>query len=211
MLRTQIEQALRQKNIRQLLENARVRMEEEEYPLALQKVASIFAIDPENSDAKAMKERIERSRTERQVEDWFQFVREQLEGNRFSQARQGLQEVLRLDSSNTQARQMLAEIEQTEQEIGKVREEKQRLYDSAAAAYRAGEIGNALTCLERALATAPVLRRFHPARPIWTSNAKPFMRRFAASAMVRGRLTTKDANICWRAMWAAPWKFAKST
>ena len=161
-LRAQIEQALRQKNIRQLLENARVRMEEEEYPLALQKIAGIFAIEPENSDAKAMKEQIERLRTERQVEDWFQFVREQLEGNQFSQARQGLQEVLRLDSSNTHARQMLAEIDQTEQEIGKVREEKQRLYDSAAAAYRAGEIGNALTCLERALATAPVLRKFLP-------------------------------------------------
>ena len=55
-LRTRIEQALRQKNIQQLLENARVRMEEEEFPLALQKIARLFAIDPENTAAKTMKE-----------------------------------------------------------------------------------------------------------------------------------------------------------
>ncbi len=154
-LRTQIVEARRQKQIRQLLDNARIRMEEEEYPLALQKIAAIFAIEPENADAIALKERIERLRTGHEVEDWFQFVRRHLEANQFSPARQGLQEVLRLDSSNTQARQMLAEIEQTEQEIGKVREEKQRLYESAIAAHRNGEMGNALNCLERALSIVP--------------------------------------------------------
>ncbi len=160
-LRIEIQEALRQKNIQRLLENARIRMEEEEYPLALQKIAGVFAIDPENADAKAMKGRIERLRTEQQVRDWFQLVGEHLESDRFGQARRGLEEVLHLDSSNTHARQMLAEIDQTELEIEKVREEKQRLYESAVAAHRNGEIGNALACLEKALALTRRGTRWH--------------------------------------------------
>jgi hypothetical protein len=151
-LRVEIEQAIRQRHIERLLENARVRMAEEEYPLALQKIAGIFAIDPGNTDAQTMKEQIERLRDEQRIEKWFAFVREHLDGNLFAKAREGLQEVLRLDGSNTRARQMLAEIAQTEQEIGKVREEKQRLYENAVTAHGNGERGNALKYLERALA-----------------------------------------------------------
>ena len=151
-LRIQIEQAIRQKTIRQLLENARIRMEEEEYPLALQKVADVLAYDPNHIDALALKDQIERLRSEHQVENWFRLVREHLDNNLFSQARQGLQEILKLDSSNTQARQMLAEIDHTEQDISKTRDEKQKLYESAVSSYRNGDISNALTRLERVLA-----------------------------------------------------------
>jgi serine/threonine-protein kinase len=154
VLHIQIEQALRQKNIRQLLENARVRMEEEEYPLAIHKVEDVLAIDPANIDAQTLKEQIERRRDENQLSHWFQLVREYLDNNLFGQARQGLQEILKIDSSNTEAREMLAAIDQTEQEIVKSREEKQRLYESAVEAYRNGEISTALSQLERSLAIA---------------------------------------------------------
>jgi len=154
VLRTQIEQALREKNIRQLLENARIRMDEQEYPLALQKVASILSLDPENRDAQALRSHIERLRGENQVESWFRVVQEQRDNNQFGQARQGLQEILKLDSANTQARQLLGEIDQSEQEMSRIRDEKQRLYEGAVAAYRGGEISTALSGLERALAIA---------------------------------------------------------
>jgi serine/threonine-protein kinase len=154
VLRTQIEQATREKNIRQLLENARIRMDEQEYPLALQKVASVLSLDPENRDAQGLRSHIERLRGETQVESWFRVVQEQRDNNQFGQARQGLQEILKLDTANTQARQMLGEIDHNETEMNRIRDEKRRLYEGAVAAYRDGEISTALSGLERALAIA---------------------------------------------------------
>ena len=172
VLHIQIEQALRQKNIRQLLENARIRMEEEEFPLALHKVEDALALDPANMDAQTLKEQIERRRDENQLTHWFRVVREQLDHNLFRQARQGLQEILKIDSSNTEAREMLAAIDQTEQEIVKSREEKQRLYESAVDAYRNGEISSALTQLERALAIAR--RSAHSSSPDLDAQCQSF-------------------------------------
>ena len=51
LLRIQIDQAIRQKSIRQLLESARTRLEEDEFPLALQKIQEVLEIDPDNPDA----------------------------------------------------------------------------------------------------------------------------------------------------------------
>lgn len=64
VLRIQIEQSLRQKTIRQLLERARTRMEEEEYPLAPQKLGDVLHIDPNNLDAQHLRSQIERLRGE---------------------------------------------------------------------------------------------------------------------------------------------------
>ena len=46
---------------------------------------------------------------------------------------------------------MLAEIDRVEQESIKVREEKQRLFQSAVTSYQSGEISTALSKLERVL------------------------------------------------------------
>jgi len=151
VLRMQIEQSIRQNNIRQLLENARTRMEGEEHPLALQKLGEVLALDPNNADALTMRAQIERQRSEKQIEGWFRLAEEHRQNQLFSQARQSLQEVLNIDSTNTRARTMLAEISQSEQEIVKFREEKQRLYEGAMASYRNGEISSALSKLERGL------------------------------------------------------------
>jgi serine/threonine-protein kinase len=154
VLHVQIEQALRQKSIRQLLENARIRMEEEEFPLALHKVEDVLALEPDNADAQALKQQIESRRNETQLSQLFGLVREHLDHNLFGSARQGLQEILKIDSSNTEAREMLSSIDQTEQEILKNREEKQRLYESAVDSYRKGDTSVALASLERALVIA---------------------------------------------------------
>lgn len=152
VLRIQIEQSLRQKTIRQLLESARTRMEEEEYPLALQKIGDVLHIDPNNLDAQHLRSQIERLRGEKQIDNWFRLVAEHRDNQLYSQARQGLEEVLKIDSSNTEARRMLAEIDHVEQDSIKVREEKQRLFQSAVTSYQSGEISTALSKLERVLA-----------------------------------------------------------
>ena len=151
VLRMQIEQSIRQRSIRQLLESARTRMEGDEHPLALQKLGEVLQLDPNNADALSLRTKIERQRSEKQIEGWFRLVEEHRQNQLFSQAKQGLQEILKIDSTNTRARTMLAEIDKTEQEISKFREEKQRLYDSAMDAYKDGEISTALSKLERGL------------------------------------------------------------
>jgi serine/threonine-protein kinase len=151
VLRIQIEQSLRQKTIRQLLESARTRMEEEEYPLALQKIGDVLHIDPNNHDAQHLRSQIERLRGEKQIDNWFRLVAEHRDNQLYSQARQGLEEVLKIDSSNMEARRMLAEIDRVEQDSIKVREEKQRLFQSAVTSYQSGEISTALSKLERVL------------------------------------------------------------
>jgi serine/threonine-protein kinase len=151
VLRIQIEQAVRQKTIRQLVESARTRMEEEEFPLALQKVQDVLNIDPSNVDALSIRGQIERHRSEKQVENWFRLVREHLDNQSYSQARQCVQEVLKINSSDTRAREVLGEIDRTEQEFIQVREEKQKLYQGALESYQSGEISSALSKLERVL------------------------------------------------------------
>ena len=48
MLRAQIDQQARKKTLAQLLDSARARYEEEEYPLALQKIHEVLQLDPTN-------------------------------------------------------------------------------------------------------------------------------------------------------------------
>jgi serine/threonine-protein kinase len=151
VLRIQIEQAVRQKTIRQLIESARTRVEEEEYPLALQKVQDVLNIDPSNADALSIRAQIERHRSEKQVDNWFRLVREHLDNQSYSQARQCVQEILKINSSDTRAREVLSEIDRTEQEFIQIREEKQKLYQGALQSYQNGEISSALSKLERVL------------------------------------------------------------
>jgi serine/threonine-protein kinase len=151
VLRMQIEQSVRQREIRSLLEDARKRMESDEHLLALQKLGEILALEPNNGDALAMRAQIERQRSEKQIEGWFRLAEEHRKSQLFSQARQSLQEILNIDSTNTRARTMMAEIDQTEQDLARFREEKRRLYEGALASYRSGEISTALSKLERGL------------------------------------------------------------
>ncbi|HWB97205.1 MAG TPA: protein kinase, partial [Bryobacteraceae bacterium] len=151
VLRIQIEQAVRQKTIRQLLDSARTRLEEEEYPLALQKIQEVLDIDPQNVDATNLRAETETLRSKTQIESWFRLVRQHIDNQSYGQARQGLQQILKLNANDTQARALLAEIDRKEQEIVKLRTEKESLYQSAVGSYQNGEISAALSKLERIL------------------------------------------------------------
>jgi serine/threonine-protein kinase len=151
VLRIQLEQGMRERTIRQLLDSARTRMEEGEYPLALQKIQDVLNIDSTNMDALHLKKQIERQRSEKQIENWMRLVREHLDNRLYSQARQGLQEILKINSTHAKARELIAEIDRTEQQAAKIKEEKQKLYDAALTAYRNGQISTALSKLEHIL------------------------------------------------------------
>ena len=151
VLQLQISQAIRQKSIRQLLDSARTRREEDELPLALQKIGEVLEIDPENADALALRSDIEKERSERQIENWFRLAEQHLHHHSFPQARQALQEVLKVDAANARAREILLDIDRREQEIARIRAEKEQLYKAALSSYQNGEISSALSKLERVL------------------------------------------------------------
>jgi len=151
VLRLQINQAIRQKSIRQLLESARTRREEDEFPLALQKIQEVLDIDPENADALALRSDIEKEGSERQVENWFRLVEQHVHHHSFAQAKQALEEILKADAHNSRARELMVEVGRREQEISRLRAEKEQLYQAALSSYENGEISSALSKLERVL------------------------------------------------------------
>jgi len=151
LVRAKIDQASRQRKIRQLLEGARTRLEQEEIPLAFEKLQEILEIDPDNADALALRNMVEKQRNERQIESWMNLARRHLDRHDFAEARQALMEVLKIRSSDAAALELLDESERREQEAVRIRTDKEQLYGSAMRAYQNGEISTALSKLERLL------------------------------------------------------------
>jgi serine/threonine protein kinase len=150
-LRGRIEEAIRRKTIGQLLETARSRMEEEEYPLALQKLYEILQHDPAHPEALTLKGKIETKRTEREIDEWFQLASRQVEGCDFGHAREALQRILQLRPKESRALQLLSAVDRREEEFLRVRQEKETLYRAALEAGLRGDISSALSKLERVL------------------------------------------------------------
>ncbi|MGO9256884.1 MAG: protein kinase domain-containing protein [Bryobacteraceae bacterium] len=151
-LRRQLDQTQRQKMIAQLLDSARTRAEEQEYPLALQKIQELLALDPANGPALALKISIENRRSEQKIDDWFRLARQHMEQNAFSHARQALQDVLQLKPGESRAAQMVAEVDRREQEFVRASREKEELYAKALASWQSGEVSAALSKLEKLVA-----------------------------------------------------------
>ncbi|MGB9605989.1 MAG: hypothetical protein ACPL88_08940, partial [Bryobacteraceae bacterium] len=150
-MRRQLDQAVRQRTIAQLLESARTRLEHEEYPLALQKVQEILQLDPSHPGALGLKQDIESRMTSQKIEEWFRLARQHLENHAYAHAREALRNVLALKPADTRAQQLLAEVDRLEQEHLKLRGQKEQLYQAAVEAWREGEISSALSKLEQVL------------------------------------------------------------
>jgi serine/threonine protein kinase len=151
VLRTQIEMAVKQKKIRQLLESARSRMEQDEIPLALDKVREVLELDSENADALGMRAAMEKQRSESQIAKWLDLASTHLGNCDFGAARHAVEEVLAIRRADTRALDLMEKIESTEADAKRVRDQKEQLYSSALRAYQNGEIETALSKLERLL------------------------------------------------------------
>jgi len=151
VLRVKTEQAARSRTIYELIKSARTRMEEQEYPLALQNVQRALDLDPANIDALAMRREIDRQRSARQVEKWFPIAQQHFDDKLFANSRQAIDEIQKVDPTNEQARDLLTAVSRGEHEIGMLHQERRQLYDAALNAYRSGAISSALNKLERAI------------------------------------------------------------
>lgn len=150
-LRKQIDAAIREKNVQQLLDTARRRFGEDEYQLALQKVQEVLNLDPSNTDAHALKGDIENKRSSAQIDEWFKVAWQHMENHSYRQARKALNDVLQLRPKEQRAQQLLAEVDRREQDYLRIRKEKEDAYQAAIEARRRGDLSSAMTKLERVL------------------------------------------------------------
>src|SRR6202790_5865150 len=131
MLRRQLDRSVRQKNVAQLLSSAKARFEEEEDPLALQKIQEILQLEPGNAAAMGLKSKIESRRSERQIESWYRLAQQHIENHAYVHAREALQNVLQLKPTEARAMQLLGEVDRQEQEYNRLRQEKKQLHHAA--------------------------------------------------------------------------------
>jgi serine/threonine protein kinase len=146
-LRRQLDGAVRRKTLSQLLDAARARFEEEEDPLALQKLQEALQIEPDNATALSLKSRIENRRSERQIDNWYRLARQHIDNHAYGHAREALQNVMQLRPKEARALQLLAEVDRQEQEYKKLRQEKEQLHRAAMDAWHKGDVSNALAKL----------------------------------------------------------------
>ncbi|HEY1660144.1 MAG TPA: protein kinase [Candidatus Sulfotelmatobacter sp.] len=146
-LRRQLDAAVRRKTLSQLLDAARARFEEEEDPLALQKLQEALQIEPDNATALALKSKIENRRSERQIDNWYRLARQHIENHAYGHAREALQNVLQLRPKEARALQLLAEVDRQEQEYKKLRQEKENIHRAAVEAWQKGDVSAALSKL----------------------------------------------------------------
>jgi len=150
-LRKDIEEAQRVKTVRQLLETAKKRFDEEEYVRALQKVQEVLELDSANTEAFTLKGAIEGKRRGTQIEEWFRLAHQHMENHAYGHARQALQKVLDIRPKEARANALLTEVGKLEQEYLRLRNEKQQAYQSAVEAYRRGDIDSAVNKMSRVL------------------------------------------------------------
>jgi eukaryotic-like serine/threonine-protein kinase len=146
-LRRQLDGAVRRKTLAQLLDAARARFEEEEDPLALQKLQEALQIEPDNATALALKSKIENRRSERQIENWYRLAKQHIDNHAYPHAREALQNVLQLRPKEARALQLIAEVDRQEQEYKKLRQEKETLHRAAMDAWEKGDVSSALAKL----------------------------------------------------------------
>ena len=146
-LRQQLDSSVRRKTVAQLLDAAKARFEEEEDPLALQKLQDVLQMEPDNATALSLKEKIENRRSERQIDNWYRLARQHVDNHAYPHAREALQNVLQLRPKETRALQLIGDIDRQEQEYNKLRQEKAQLHRAAMDAWQKGDVSSALTKL----------------------------------------------------------------
>jgi len=146
-LRHQLDTTVRRKTIAQLMEAAKARFEEQEDPLALQKLQDILEMEPDNAQALSLKSQIENRRSEKQIENWYRLARQHMDNHAYPHAREALQNVLQLRPKEGRALQLIAEVDREEHEYNKLRQEKVQIHRAAMDAWQKGDVSSALSKL----------------------------------------------------------------
>ena len=151
-LRKQIDQANRNRTIRQLLDSAERRLRDDEYQLALEKIQQIIQLDPNHPEALKLKTSIEAKRSSHQIDNWLRLASDHLDNYSFGHARQALQKLMQIKPGDTRAVQLLDSVDRKEHNYLAIKREKEQHYQAALECWRQGEVTSALSQVERLMA-----------------------------------------------------------
>ncbi len=147
----EVKQAAGRKAVRELLSSARMRLEESEFALAWQKVQEVIQKDPGDREAQALLAEIETRRSEQQSERLRGLVRDYLHDYAFTEARQTIEEIRKVQRDELAVADLIAEADRLEDEFRRFCEEEEKRYQSAMRAYDNGDIGASLSKLVKLL------------------------------------------------------------
>ena len=148
LLRRSIDQRMKMQQVQKLLDNAVRYFNAHEYPLALRKIQEALDLDPEHSDALSLKNRVEKERREKKIDEWIALAQRHINNQSFHQAREALDNILKLKPNETEALQLMAEVGRREQGLAKAREKKATMYEAAMQSWERGDITAALSKLD---------------------------------------------------------------
>jgi serine/threonine protein kinase len=148
-LRSQIDEANKQRRIRQLLTGAQTRIEQEEALPALEELEEILELDPQNLEARTLRKQLEEQRSKQQASEWLHRARNHFDHGDFNEARRALKEVFNLRYDDPDAVGLKAQLDSREKEVEMARTEISQLYTSALRDSQVGEVGAALSKLEK--------------------------------------------------------------
>lgn len=147
--RKELDQAVQRARTDRLITAANRCFADEEYTLALRKIQEVLEVDAANSAALNLKKRIENLLTEQKIAELLKIAADHLEHSAFTNARQAIQDALKLRPSDTRARQFLTEVDSRQKEVLRQRQDQERLFQSAQAAFFAGKIELAIENLDQ--------------------------------------------------------------
>jgi len=154
-LKTQLEQKIRDKRVKHLVEIARARMEEGEYSMALRYVQDARDLDPDldrnNRDVGLLYREILATQAEADIDSWRKLAEEHAAKHFFDLAREALRHVLEKRPNDEDAQRGLSAIRRQESEYLRTLKEKKQLYDGAVNDFDRGHVATAAEKMKRVL------------------------------------------------------------
>ncbi|MGP8243119.1 MAG: protein kinase domain-containing protein [Bryobacteraceae bacterium] len=149
--REKIDQILQRNWIRTQLESVRLYREAKEYDAAIEKLAEVLHVMPDNPDALAERDLIDQERLSKVLGQ----ARQCLEKHDFAEARKGIEQARQIDAQDTQTSELLSELTRLEEADRALAAQKELLYQEALSTNRDGYLRAALQRLEKLVELTP--------------------------------------------------------
>lgn len=147
-MRKEALEAIRGSRVAQDLKHAHELVEYGNLVLANEKISSVLTADPSNIDALTLEKEVRKKLEAQNIASLKKLARQHLDNRNFDRARESLDRVLKVNETDSEALQMLNEVDKQDVEFQRLIGKQQNLYQSARRAWQQGEVTLALNKIE---------------------------------------------------------------